>query len=90
MATPSGRTGGGLKRLFFCYLVAVSLIVLYFDLKGRQPERPIQVGWSKGPHDVDSLFAGRLESLKRRLKPLADVPGLTIFRDSRTVRAQTP
>lgn len=87
-AEPLGWDAAHQKAFFLVQSVSEAgrgPFVIYFDLGGVSPDRPVQVGWSKGGGDEDSLSASRLESLRRRLRPLIDIPGQTVFHYSRIV-----
>lgn len=81
-AEPLGWDPVDQKAFFLIHRVSESghgPIVVYFDVDGQNAGRPVQVGWSKARSYDDSLTPSKLQDLRRRLRPLKDLPSLTVF-----------
>jgi hypothetical protein len=84
-AEPLGWDSKDQKVFFIVYCVSEAdrgPFVIYFDLKGTNPRRPVQVGWSKkvaAGDERDSIVTAKALALRRRLHPLLDVSGQTVF-----------
>jgi hypothetical protein len=83
-AEPLGWDAKDQKAFFIVYCISEAdrgPFVIYFDLKAKNPKRPVQVAWSKDGtgDDRDSIVTTKVQTLRRRLRPLLDVSGQTVF-----------
>ena len=81
-AEPLGWDAADHRAYFLIHSVSESDLgpfVVFIDVDGPEPYRPVQVTWSKSTNDRNAHFASRLAALRRRLRPFVDLPGRRFF-----------